>query len=115
MVDYVSDLLDRLSAVLPAYADPVAASGTTIPCITWSETDRRDTAAVNGMQYSTIQIRVRVWTGSRKDLAEYADRTETALRCMGWRMTGGGELSANGRYCKILTCEATGQDNKTWT
>lgn len=115
MVDYAPDLASGLNAVLPTYAEPVASSGTPIPCITWSETDRRDTAAVNGLQYSAIQIRVRVWTAGREKLAEYADRTETALRSMGWRMIGGGELAANGRYCKILTCEATGRDNKTWT
>lgn len=114
MVDYAPGLVSGLKAILPTYAEPVEASGTPIPCITWLETDRRDMAAVNRLQYSAIQIRIRVWASSRQELAEYADRTETILRSMGWRMTGGGELSANGRYCKILTCEATGRDNKTW-
>ena len=114
MVDYAPGLLSGLKTVLPTYAEPVESSKTKLPCITYAETNRRDTQAVNGLQYSTIQIRVRVWTTSRKDLATYADQAEAKLRAMGWRMIGGGELAANGRYCKIMTCEATGYDEKSW-
>lgn len=114
MVDYAPGLVSGLSAVLPTFAEPVEASGTPIPCITYLETNRRDTAAINGLQYSEIQVRVRVWTADRKDLADYTGRAEAALRRMGWQITGGGELSANGRFCRIMTCQATGWDTQTW-
>ena len=114
MVDYAPGLVSGLSAVLPTFAEPVEASGTPVPCITYAETNRRDTAAVNGRQYSEIQVRVRVWTTGRKDLADYASQAEAALRRMGWTLIGGGELAANGRFCRILTCQATGWDTQTW-
>lgn len=113
MVDYAPELVSGLKTVLPTWADPVD-KRTELPCITWMETDRRDLHAVNGMQYSTIAIRVRVWTESRRTMQDYADKAETALRKMGWSVTGCGELTANGRYCKILSCQAIGQDFKSW-
>jgi len=114
MIDYAPDLVKELKTVLPTYAEPVEASGTPVPCITYAETNRRDLHAVNGMQYTEIQVRVRVWTTSRKGLNQYADEAETVLRRMGWSVIGGGELAANGRFCRIITCEATGQEHKTW-
>ena len=113
MVDYAPELVAGLKKVLPTYAEP-AESTAKVPCITYLETNRADAQAVNGLQYSTIQVRVRVWTDSRKAMQQYADAAETELRRMGWRMIGGGELSAHGRFCKILTCESTGQERKSW-
>lgn len=113
MIDYAPDLVKELKTVLPTYAEPAEIS-TPVPCITYAETDRRDLHAVNGLQYSDIQVRVRVWTTSRADMSRYADETETVLRRMGWSVIGGGELAANGRFCRIITCEATGQEHKTW-
>ena len=110
MVDYAPELVAGLKKVLPTYAEP-AESTAKVPCITYLETNRADAQAVNGLQYSTIQVRVRVWTDSRKAMQQYAD---AELRRMGWRMIGGGGLSANGRFCKILTCESTGQERKSW-
>lgn len=114
MIDYAPELVKGLKTVLPTYAEPVEASGTPVPCITYAETGRRDLHAVNGMQYTEIQVRVRIWTTSRKDLSRYTDGAETVLRRMGWSLTGGGELSANGRFCRVITCEATGQEHKSW-
>lgn len=114
MIDYAPELVNGLKTVLPTYAEPVEASGTPIPCITYAETNRRDIHAVNGMQYTGIQVRIRVWTANRRDLVQYSDRAETVLRQMGWSITGGGELAANGRFCKVITCEATGQEHKSW-
>ena len=114
MIDYAPELVKGLKTVLPAYAEPVEASGTPIPCITYAETTRRDIHAVNGMQYTGIQIRLRVWTANRKELNRYADGAETVLRRMGWTVIGCGELAANGRFCKVITCEATGQEHKSW-
>lgn len=114
MVDYAPELVSGLTAVLPTFAEPVEASGTAVPCITYSETNRRDLQTVNGLQYSEIQVRIRVWTTSRKEMQQYADSAETVLRRMGWSIIGGGELAANGRFCKVLTCEATGRDEKSW-
>lgn len=114
MVDYAPELVSGLSAVLPTFAEPAEAGGTPLPCITYTETNRRDTAAVNGRQVSEIQIRVRVWAASRKDLAGYASGAEAALRRMGWGLIGGGELAANGRFCRVMTCQATGWDTQTW-
>ena len=114
MVDYATELEKGLATVLPTYAEPVEASGTPVPCITYAETNRRDLQAVNGLQYSEIQVRVRVWTTGRKEMQRYADSAETVLRRMGWAIIGSGELAANGRFCKVLTCEATGRENKKW-
>ena len=113
MIDYAPGLTAGLAAVLPTWAEPVDKK-TPVPCITWMETDRRDLHAVNGLQVSTLSIRVRVWADSRGDLADYASRAEAALRGMGWRVAGGGELAANGRFCHILACEATGWDKQSW-
>lgn len=114
MIDYAPELVKGLKTVLPTYAEPVEVSKTPVPCITYAETDRRDLHAVNGMQVTGIQVRIRVWTNSIKDLCRYADGTETVLRRMGWSITGGGDLAANGRFCRVITCEATGRDNKSW-
>lgn len=114
MVDYAPELVSGLKSILPTFAEPVEASGTPVPCITYLETNRRDLQAVNGLQYSEIQVRVRVWADGRRDMQQYADSAETVLRSMGWTIIGGGELSANGRFCKVLTCSATGWDRKTW-
>ena len=114
MIDYAPELVKELKTVLPTYAEPVEASGTPVPCITYVETDRRDLHAVNGLQYSDIQVRVRVWTTTRADMSRYADEAETVLRRMGWSVIGGGELATNGRFCRIITCTATGKEHKTW-
>lgn len=114
MIDYAPDLVKGLKTVLPTYAEPVEAGGTPVPCITYAETDRRDLHAVNGMQYTDIQVRVRVWTTTRADMSRYADEAETVLRRMGWSVIGGGELAANGRFCRIIICESTGLEHKTW-
>ena len=114
MVDYATELKKGLATVLPTYDEPVEASGTPVPCITYAETNRRDLQAVNGLQYMEIQVRVRVWTTGRKDMQQYTDSAETVLRRMGWSIIGSGELAANGRFCKIMTCSATGWDRKTW-
>lgn len=113
MLDVAPELVKELKAVLPTYAEPVDKK-TPIPCITYQETNRRDLHALNGMQYTVITMRVRVWTTSRRDMASYADQAETVLRGMGWSVAGVGEQAANDRYCKILSCNATGQETKTW-
>lgn len=113
MVDYAPELVSGLSAVLPTFSEPVDKK-TVVPCITYTETGRRDLYAVNGMQYSVVTVRVRVWADDRAELQVCADEAEAALRRMGWRITGGSLLSANGRHCQILTCEATGRDTTSW-
>lgn len=113
MIDYAPELVQGLKTVLPTYVEPVE-STTKVPCITYTETNRKDIHAVNGAQYQEIQVRIRVWAADRSSLDRYADRVEAVMRRLGWTISGGGDLAANGRCCRVMVCTAIGYDQKSW-
>lgn len=107
MVDYIPELVAALEPILPTHAEPNVSSGTRVPCITYRETNYTDLAVGDTLGYCNVTVTIKVWADRRAELQGYAGRVAVAMRKLGYKRTGGGDLSAAGRHCEVMIYTAT--------
>jgi hypothetical protein len=108
MVNYHTTLVSTLETILPTHYEMVLTSKTETPCITYLELSNVDTDTGDTLGYSRIQYQIKVWGNYIKDLQEYAQQVDKALRPLGWKRVGSQELhDPNSTMMqKIMTYEA---------
>lgn len=107
MVDYIPELVAALDTILPTHPEPGISSGTKVPCITYRETNYTDTAVGDTLGYIEVTVTLKVWANRRETAQKYAGKVSEAMRRLGYKRTGGGELSAAGRHCTVMIYTAT--------
>lgn len=108
MIDYHSNLVTALNAILPTHYEMVLHSGLKTPCISYMEVNNYVDSNGNTLGYSRIQYQVKVWGNDIAELQKYAVEIDKVLRPLGFTRISSGELyDMNSTMIqKILTYEA---------
>lgn len=108
MIDYHSNLVTALNAILPTHYEMVLHSGLKTPCISYMEVNNYVDSNGDTLGYSRISYQVKVWGTNIADLQKYAVEIDNKLRPLGFKRISSGELyDMNSTMIqKILTYEA---------
>lgn len=110
MIDYNSELVSALKAVLPTHYEMTLTSKTQTPCISYMETNNYSITETLGASvgYSRITYQVKIWGNRVADLQRYALEVDAVLKPLGFKRISSGELYDNNSTMmqKILTYEA---------
>ena len=110
MIDYHTNIVKALSAILPTYYEMVLHTGLKVPCISYMELNNYSATETIGatIGYSYITYQVKVWSNDIADLQKYSKLVDEALRPLGFKRVSSGELYDNNSTMmqKILTYEA---------
>ena len=109
MIDYHSELVNTLSAILPTHYEMVLSATTATPCISYLELNNYSTAIGDTLGVSKITYQIKVWGNSIKQIQELSLKIDEALHTIGFKRISSGELydKESTMIQKILTYEAT--------
>ena len=109
MIDYRSELVHTLSAILPTHYEMVISATTATPSISYLELNNYSTAVGDTLGVSKITYQIKVWGNSIKQIQELSLKIDEALRTIGFKRISSGELydKESTMIQKILTYEAT--------
>lgn len=115
MINYHSDLVTILSAILPTYYELTINSECKVPCISYQERDNYEQYVGDTLGYSEVSYQIKVWANSISQIQQYAALIDSALKPLGWTRTSSGELFDKNSTMiqKIMVYEAT--FNETYT
>lgn len=113
MIDFHTNIVSSLSAILPTHYEMVLHSGLATPCISYMELSNVDTDNGDTLGYSRLQYQIKVWGHDIAQLQQYALKIDKAMRALGFKRVGGGELhdTHSTMIQKILTYEALALEN----
>ena len=72
MIDYHSELVNTLSAILPTHYEMVLSATTATPCISYLELNNYSTAVGDTLGVSKITYQIKVWGNSIKQIQEFS-------------------------------------------
>lgn len=107
MIDYHSNLVSALNAVLPTHYEMALTSKTNTPCISYMEINNYVAEQGNTLGYSYITYQVKVWANDIATIQRYAKEVDAVLRPIGFKRVSSGELYDNQSTMiqKIMTYE----------
>lgn len=113
MIDYHTNILASLNKILPTTYELFLHSGLSTPRISYMELSNVDADTGDTLGYSRIQYQIKVWGHEIDELQKYALQIDKAMRALGFKRIGGGELSDNNSTMiqKILSYEALASEN----
>ena len=108
MIDYNTQLVSALKAVLPTHFEMNLKSGMATPCISYMELNNYVSDDGDTLGYSRITYQVKVWATDLKTIQKYALEVDKVLRPLGWKRIASGELydRNSSMIQKIMTYEA---------
>lgn len=108
MINYHTELVKALNAILPTHYEMVLTSQTKSPCISYMELNNYSSTTGNTRGYSVITYQVKVWSKDIAEIQQYALAIDNALRPLGFKRVSASELYDNNSAMiqKILTFEA---------
>lgn len=93
MVNYHSNLVTVLSAILPTYYElNLSREQCSIPCISYIETNNYQSADGDNLGYSRITYQIKVWDNSIANIQGYVLLIDNALKAIGFKRTSAQEL-----------------------
>lgn len=112
MINYHKELVSALSAILPTHYEMTLTSKTTTPCISYMELSNIDADTGSTIGYSYITYQVKVWGTDIGELQTYALAIDKALRPLGFKRVGSGELydKNSAMIQKIMDYEALAKE-----
>lgn len=108
MVDYHTELVSALEAILPTHYELILTSGIAVPCISYMEINNYETNKGDTQGYSRIAFQVKVWGHDMEEIQKYAKQIDKSLNAIGWYRTSSGSLGDPNSTMiqKIMTYEA---------
>ena len=113
MINYHSNLVNALSAILPTHYEMALTSKTQTPCISYMELNNIDTVTGDTIGYSRISYQVKVWGNDIKTIQMYSLEIDKALRPLGFTRVSANEMHDNQSTMiqKIFTYECLALEN----
>lgn len=113
MINYHTQMVSALQAILPTYYELALTSGTKTPCISYQERNNYSTNTGDTLGYSILNYTIKVWGHDIGQLQKYAQEIDNALRPLGFKRTSAQELYdyQSTMIQKILTYEALASEN----
>lgn len=115
MIDYHSQIVSALKAVLPTYYEMALTNKIETPCISYMETNNYSATETTGasLGYSRLTYQVKVWGNDIAIVQGYAVKVDEVLRPLGFKRVSSGELYDHNSTMmqKILTYEALALEN----
>ena len=107
MVDFHTNLVSALKTVLPTHYEMALTSNTSVPCISYMETNNYVSDNGSTLGYSRITYQVKVWANDIGTIQRYAQEVDKALRPIGFKRISAFELYDNesSMIQKIMTYE----------
>lgn len=105
MIDVKQQLVTVLSGILPTYYELFCDSSTTMPCITYRESNNYDHLTGNTLGYSYVRYDIKVWGKVISDLSQYVQRVDRALNAIGYTRVTYQELTVNDNIECIMVYE----------
>lgn len=109
MINYHSTLVSALNTILPTHYEMALTANTTVPCISYMETNNFSATDTLGasLGYSRITYQVKVWANDIGTIQNYAVEIDRVLRPLGFKRISSGELYDNQSTMiqKIMTYE----------
>ena len=107
MVDFHTNLVSALKTVLPTHYEMALTSNTSVPCISYMETNNYVSDDGSTLGYSRITYQVKVWANDIGTIQRYAQEVDKALRPIGFKRISAFELYDNesSMIQKIMTYE----------
>lgn len=108
MINYHTNLVSALNNILPTHYEMALTSKTKTPCISYMENNNYVAEYGSNLTYSRITYQIKVWGNDIAQIQDYALQIDEALRPLGFKRIGSGELYDNQSTMmqKILTYEA---------
>lgn len=110
MINYHAELVSTLESILPTHYELVLHRGLATPCISYMELTNVADEEGDTLGYSSIDYQIKIWGHEIDKLQEYALQIDKALRPLGFKRSGSGELydRESTMIQKILTYRAKG-------
>lgn len=107
MVDFHTNLVSALKTVLPTHYEMALTANTSVPCISYMETNNYVSDDGSTLGYSRITYQVKVWANDIGTIQRYAQEVDKALRPLGLKRRSSFELYDNesSMIQKIMTYE----------
>ena len=107
MVDFHTNLVSALKTVLPTHYEMALTSNTSVPCISYMETNNYVSDNGSTLGYSRITYQVKVWANDIGTIQRYAQEVDKVLRPIGFKRISAFELYDNesSMIQKIMTYE----------
>jgi cupin superfamily acireductone dioxygenase involved in methionine salvage len=110
VIDYDTQIVSALNAVLPTHDEMQLTSSTKTPCISYMELNNSAITEVVGATkgYSRITYQIKVWATKKSLLKKYAAEIDNVMRPLGFKRISSGEMHDNNSTMrqKIITYEA---------
>ena len=115
MVDFNTNIVAALGAILPTHYEMTLHSGLETPCYSYMELNNYSLTETVGatIGYSRLTFQIKVWANNIADIQKYSALADKALRALGLKRVASGELYDNqsAMIQKILTYEALALEN----
>lgn len=110
MINYHTNLVSALKTVLPTHYEMALTANTSVPCISYMETNNYVSHNGSTLGYSIVTYQIKVWANDIGTIQKYALEVDEVLRPLGFTRVSSGELYDNesSMIQKIMTYEAIG-------
>lgn len=99
MVNFHSELIAALEAILPTHYEMVLHRGLETPCISYMEMNNYDITDshydIMTIGYSRITYQIKVWAKTISDIQKYSLEVDAAMKSLGLKRLSSGELYDN--------------------
>lgn len=113
MINYHTNLVSALETVLPTHYEMALTANTSVPCISYMETNNYVSHNGSTLGYSVVTYQVKVWANDIGTIQKYALEVDEVLRPLGFTRTSSGELYDNesSMIQKIMTYQGLALEN----
>jgi len=113
MIDFHTDLVSALRTVLPTHYEMALTANTSIPCISYMETNNYVSNHGSTIGYSRLTYQIKIWANDIALIQRYAREVDDVLRPLGLKRIASGELYDNesAMIQKIMTYEGLALEN----
>lgn len=113
MINYHTNLVSALNTVLPTHYEMALTANTSVPCISYMETNNYVSHNGSTLGYSVVTYQVKVWANDIGTIQKYALEVDEVLRPLGFTRIASGELYDNesSMIQKIMTYQGLALEN----
>lgn len=107
MIDFHTNIVSALNTVLPTHYEMALTANTSVPCISYMETNNYVSNHGSTLGYSRVVYQVKIWANDIALIQRYALEVDAVLRPLGLKRIASGELYDNesSMIQKIMTYE----------
>lgn len=104
MISFKTDVVSELNKILPTHYE-LLISSPAIPCITYMESENKDTQVGDSIGYSRVIYTIKLWGSDLKQLEPYKLEIGNCMRKLGYTRISYNELWYDDKISMIMRFE----------